>query len=271
MNWAGTFITLQTMQFLSKAVCGALFLILGLGLGGCLPSGRSQLDEEKDPHYLAGKSRFNALDYAGALECFEKAIEANPHSSAGHLEAGLLYEKYPPDYAAAIYHFERFLKLRPDSDYAKVVEQRILACKQELARTVSLGPVTQALQREYERLAEQNKRSQEEIERWRAYATHLQALTNPPGQAPKAERTASAIRSMSSASVTDSSSFPSKAEDSRSLPVSTATRTHTVKSGETPSVIARRYGVKITTLMAANPRLDPRRLQVGQALTVPLQ
>ena len=259
------------MRLLVNPVRCALFLILGLGLGGCLPSGRSQLDEEKDPHYLAGKSRANALDYQGALECFEKAIEANPRSSAGHLEAGLLYEKYPPDYAAAIYHFDRFLKLRPNSDYAKVVGQRILACKQELARTVSLGPVTQALQREYERLADQNKRLQEEIERWRAYAAHLQTLTNPPGQAPRAEHTASAARSMPNTSVTDASSFPSKAEDSRPLPATTTIRTHTVKSGETPSVIARRYGVKVTALMAANPRLDPRRLQVGQALTLPAQ
>jgi len=259
------------MRFLGKPIRCALYLILGLGLGGCLPSARTQLDEEKDPHFLAGKSRASALDYQGALECFEKAIEANPRSSAGHLEAGLLYEKYPPDYAAAIYHFDRFLKLRPNSDYAKVVEQRIVACKQELTRMVSLGPVTKALQSEYERLAEQNKRLQEEIERWRAYAAHLQTLTNPPGQTPKTERSAPATRSIPSTSVTDTSSFSSKAEELRTLPASTLARTHTVRLGETPSVIARRYGVKVTALMAANPRVDARRLQVGQALSVPAQ
>jgi LysM repeat protein len=259
------------MRFLVKPVRCALFLVFGLGLGGCLPSERSQLDEEKDSHYLAGKNRLNALDYQGALECFEKALEANPRSSAGHLEAGLLYEKYPPDYAAAIYHLDRFLKLRPNSDYAKLVEQRIVACKQELARTVTLGPVTQALQREYERLAEQNKRLQEENERWRVYATHLQTLTNPPSQTSRTERPASVTRSIPAPTVTEAPAPPSKAEESHPIPASMTVRTHTVKSGETPSVIARRYGVKVTTLMAANPRLDPRRLQVGQALTVPAQ
>lgn len=259
------------MRFLGKPVRCVLFLSLGLGLGGCSPSSRSQLDEEKDPHFLAGKSRMNALDYQGALECFEKAIEANPRSSAAHLEAGVLYEKFPPDYAAAIYHFDRFLKLRPSSDYAKVVEQRILACKQELARTVSLGPVTQALQREYERLAEQNKRLQEEIERWRSYAAHLQTMTNPPGPIPKTERPTSLTRSTTATSVTEGSSIPSKAEEARPQAAAAPNRTHTVKSGETPSVIARRYGVKVTALMAANPRLDARRLQVGQAMTVPTQ
>ena len=46
-------------------------------------------------------------------------------------------------------------------------------------------------------------------------------------------------------------------------------RTHTVKPGETPSLIARQYGVRLDALMAANPRLEPRRLRVGQALSIP--
>ena len=113
------------MPFLVRLVRCALFLVLGLGLSGCFPSGRSQLDEEKDPHFLAGKSRVNALDYEGALDCFEKALEANPHSSLAHFEAGLLYERQAQGHAAAIYHFQRFLQLRPNSGYADVVKQHI--------------------------------------------------------------------------------------------------------------------------------------------------
>jgi LysM repeat protein len=47
------------------------------------------------------------------------------------------------------------------------------------------------------------------------------------------------------------------------------TRTHTVKAGETPSLIARKYGVKLESLMAANPSVDARRLKVGQLLRIP--
>jgi LysM repeat protein len=43
-----------------------------------------------------------------------------------------------------------------------------------------------------------------------------------------------------------------------------------VKAGETPSLIAKRYGLKVEALMAANPRLDPRRLRVGQSLSIPV-
>jgi LysM repeat protein len=46
-------------------------------------------------------------------------------------------------------------------------------------------------------------------------------------------------------------------------------RRHTVRRGETPSAIARRYGVSTQALMAANGIRDARRLRVGQQLTVP--
>ncbi len=259
------------MRFLVHPAHFALLLLVGLGASGCLPSGRSSLDEEKEPHFLAGKSRANALDYQGALGCFEKAVEANPQSSVAHFEAGLLYEKCQQDYAAAIYHFDRFLKLRPHSEYAEVVKQRIMACKQELARTVSLGPVTQSLQRGYEHLSEQNKRLQEEVERWRAYAAHLQTLTNSAGQNPSAARPAPVPRPMPSTTSTESTASSSPAEVPRTSSAATTARTHTVKSGETPSVIARKYGIKVAALMAANPRVDARRLQVGQSLNLPSQ
>ena len=118
------------MRFLARLAGGALFLVCGLGLCGCLRTAHSQLDEEKEPHFLAGKSHVNALDYQGALDSFEKALETNPLSASAHFEAGLLCEKYKQDHAAAIFHFQRFLQLRPNSEYAELVRQRILACKQ---------------------------------------------------------------------------------------------------------------------------------------------
>lgn len=45
---------------------------------------------------------------------------------------------------------------------------------------------------------------------------------------------------------------------------------HVVASGETPSHIARRYGVSVAELTDANGGLDPRRLQIGQTLVVPV-
>jgi membrane-bound lytic murein transglycosylase D len=45
---------------------------------------------------------------------------------------------------------------------------------------------------------------------------------------------------------------------------------HRVSQGETLSGIALRYGVRLSDLQAANPRVKPRRLQIGQRITVPI-
>lgn len=45
---------------------------------------------------------------------------------------------------------------------------------------------------------------------------------------------------------------------------------HRVEEGETLSHIARRYGVRLADLQAANPRAKPKSLRIGQTLTVPM-
>ena len=69
------------------------------------------------------------------------------------------------DPAAAIYHYQQYLRLRPKAENADMVNQHILALKQELARMVSLGPVAERQQREFERLYEENRRLNEEVEK----------------------------------------------------------------------------------------------------------
>jgi serine-type D-Ala-D-Ala carboxypeptidase/endopeptidase (penicillin-binding protein 4) len=52
-------------------------------------------------------------------------------------------------------------------------------------------------------------------------------------------------------------------------PAAAAPRVHTVAQGETLGAIARRYGTTVAELERLNPGLQPRRLQIGQRLTVP--
>ena len=246
----------------------ALLLLAGLGLSGCLRPAQSRQDEEKESHFLLGRSRVGAMDYQGASESFEKALEVNPRSAAAHFELACLFENREADPAAAIYHYQQYLKLRPKAENAEFVNQHILALKQELAKTVSLGPVTERQQREFERLAEENRRLNEEVEKWRAYATRLQALTNQLGAASPATR---AGKPAGSAQPPSGSPSPSNSPGSSQPPaiLPNMQRTHTVKAGETPMMIARKYGIKVDALMAANPKLEPRHLKVGQTLNIP--
>jgi len=237
---------------------------------GCLQTSLSQGDEEKEPHFLEGKSRLQAMDYAGAIESFERALEANPGSASAHFELGCLYDQREADPATAIYHYKRFLKLHPEGEQAERAKARISACKQELARTIALAPVTQGLQRDFEQLTEENKRLKEEVERWRAFylarnaAQSNSALSSASGVAQPVMLVAANSGAPQSGGASTASSGPSSARLSAG-----ATRIYTVKSGDTPSAIARKYSVRLDALMAANPRLDPRRLQVGATLNIP--
>ena len=249
-----------------SASVSALLLLALLPLSGCVPSAQSQLDEEKEPHFLAGKNRVSTMDYPGAIECFDKALEVNPQSAAAHFELACLFDQKEANPADAIYHYEHFLKLRPNAGNADIIKQRIYACKQALAQTVVLGPITEKQQRELEqyndenkRLREENQRLHDELDKLRATGTGIQPAV-PAAHAtpsvPTQTRTAAAV------------AVSAPATNHIALPVS-STRTHTVKQGETPTLIARQYGIKLDALMAANPRLDPRRLRVGQALSIP--
>src|SRR5262249_22520644 len=69
----------------------ALTLMLGFGLSGCSPTVETQVDEQRSPHFQAGKEKLSALDYQGAIEEFELALEDNPRSALAHYELGVLF------------------------------------------------------------------------------------------------------------------------------------------------------------------------------------
>jgi tetratricopeptide (TPR) repeat protein len=243
-----------------------LALIGSVFLCGCFPSSQGRNDEEKESHFQAGRARVNAMDYNGAIESFEKALEVNPRSAAAHLELGCLFKDKDPNPAAAIYHYEQYLKLRPDAENAEIIKQHVFALKQDLARAVLPLPPTPGGQRELDQLAEENRRLREELEKWRAYyANRGVAPTNAPS-ANFASRAQPSNTGMQLASSGGDSRSPMPAGPRESGGVA---RTHKVQAGETPSAIAKRCRVTVDALMAANPGLNPRRLQVGQLLNVP--
>jgi LysM repeat protein len=215
------------------------------------------------------------LDFRGAIQCFEKALQVNPKSASAHFELGWLYDQKEVDPAAAIYHYSHYLSLKPNAENADIIKQRITTCKQALADTVYIGPLTGKIQRQLEQFGEENKRLLEqnkwltqELARWTNSAAQFTALTNRTqvqnGEAPRLSppaRSPQTAQAMLTASPTGNTATPAQA--------SLTTRTHTVRSGDTPSLIARKYGVKLESLMAANPNLDARRLKVGQLLRIP--
>jgi tetratricopeptide (TPR) repeat protein len=245
---------------------GALALALGVALSGCTPSS-TQVDEEREPHFLEGKSRVSSMDYQAAVQSFEEALEVNPHSAAAHFELACLFTDKEPDPAAAIYHYQSYLKLRPDAGNADLVKGQIIRLKQDIAREVDLPADTPEMQREMEKLMEENRALRDEVDRWRAGAGRAAIPTNgPPNYA--AGNTASYA---APASPTAPSSVTGNAASTRPAGPAAGARTYKVQAGDTPAAVARKYGFKLDALLAANPGLNPTRMKVGQVLNLPAQ
>jgi tetratricopeptide (TPR) repeat protein len=221
-------------------------LALAVCLGGCIP-GDSRVDEEKNPHFQRGRNLVNSQDYKGAVGEFEKALESNPGSAAAHFELGWLYDTKINDSAAAIYHYQRHLQLLPDSDRGQLVRERIRGCKQELANTEFPLPDGKNLQREVDRLTAENL----------ALKDQLAALQHQAANSPAARPHADPAR------------VTAEGQSAPAPPAPAHPRVHIVRERETISSIAAQYGLKASAILAANPRVEPRKLRVGQSLNLP--
>ncbi len=242
------------MRFWHRTVSCACAAVLGGALGGCEPPGQGAADDEKEPHYVLGQNRVNAMDFQGAVEAFEESLEANPHSAAAHFQLAMLYDEKEANPAAAIYHYQQYLRFDPKAGNAEVVTQRISTCKQELAADVLPLPSSPAAQQQLQQLADKNRQLQDEVDKWRAYyASQTAALKTNLPTAPGGLSTQPAAASVAP---------PPPAANPKP-------RTHTVAAGETPAGIARKSGVNLNALLAANPGLNPKKLHVGQVLNLP--
>jgi len=265
---------------LPTAFCLAVLSLIFLG--GCLPNGNVQVDEQGDSHYQRGRSLVNSMDFNGAMDEFEKALENNPRSASAHFELGWLCEQKTKDYAAAIYHYRKYLELQPKSSYSDKARDHIKVCRDELARDVYSQPNTQNLQHEIDRLTTENAQLKSKIQEMTAQTT---ASTADLAKAQRAAQTAetqrlAALQALESYKTYYATARPAPAPAPTVTPTPSSrppvvtpppvnTRVHVVKAGETIAAIARIRSVKENALLAANPGVDPRKLKVGQKLNLP--
>src|SRR5207248_5335461 len=253
------------MSWLISGWRGAVWVLFCLWWTGC-SLGESGLEEEKDPNYLAGRSRKATLNYTGAIEAFERSLEANPRSAAAHLELGVIYyQNVTTHWARAIYHFEKYLELRPRASNADLIRQNIGYCKLALAKEVPYTPNNDLIRKEVERMGRENTDLRRQVEQLKAQLS-LRPVSAANGSAAFKSVNGSTLKplvqvpsnpALRHAQPGERQPEPSPADET-ARPMA-ASKTHVVKSGDTPYAIARIYGVKLASLLSANPGLDPQR------------
>jgi hypothetical protein len=225
----------------------------------------SEVDE---PHYRRGVQMLRSGQNQVALEAFLKVIEKRSGDAPeSHLDAGKIYLDHIHDPIAAIYHFRKYLELRPNSPQSPVVRELIDTAKKEFARTLPGQP----LDDHYERvdLLELVERLQNENDSMKAELAAIRAQPLPT------ERDDPSVTEGRSISRT----VPAPSAITRTAPRTSPTnpgtvRQHIVAKGETLYSISKRYygtGNRWREIYLANRSVmtSETDLKVGTRLLIP--
>jgi tetratricopeptide (TPR) repeat protein len=268
---------LVTRRFLPYA-----FAVVFVLLTACERSAPvSDAAAEQEVNYLRAKKLYEQQDFPAAAEFYKKTLSANPDFAKAHLELGLLSDDKLGDPIAAIYHYRRYLELRPDSEKRQLVEDFIERAKFSLAAKLPQSPVVDVgeltrLQNEKVALLQENATLRSRVaELEKAATAAVTAIAETPTAtvvstpAPASVMTpspAAATMVMAAAPVT-AFAEPSPGEAVRA-------HTYVVQKGDTlQSLALRYYGTRSAweKIYQANRSGLPSKdqLKVGQQLVIP--
>ncbi|MCB1127070.1 MAG: LysM peptidoglycan-binding domain-containing protein [Verrucomicrobiae bacterium] len=208
-----------------------------------------------------------STDPTRAIELLEKALGGNPGLARAHRELGNLHYQATHDYAAAIYHFQKYLELDPKSQWRTTIEPQIKQSKIELARSelqaisdASAQRLIQSLLSEKADLTRQLEEANGTIQR---LATQLGELTNRVAGATSPELRPGQQETSQPGRTPETSRQPQQ-------PVAAGVATtHQVAPGETLSSIGRAHGFTLGRMKEANPGINHDRLRIGQTINLP--
>ena len=276
------------MSGMWKQWYGVVLLGVGLSLGaGCDRLGGGPGAEQREANYISGQNFAMQGQKDKAIASFEQAVLVNPSNASAHLALGdLYYGQY--EFINAAYHYSRYLQLmeRRAQKADITAADNLRNCEMQLAVKFSKELKRDQTDLETEALRRQIAEKESLIQRLQAELlvrspTNGASATAPQVSASEPSSNPAPVTSTANPSpvgpgaspVTPAQTTAARVEPAR-VPVTAEKprptgRTHVVRSGDTPSVIARRYGVPVKALMAANPGLNPTRMKVGSVVKVP--
>ncbi|MEM0966727.1 MAG: LysM peptidoglycan-binding domain-containing protein [Verrucomicrobiota bacterium] len=249
-------------MFASRAfifLISASAVLCGFISTGCAPSNRPVFEERDEPDYQKGKRLLRQGEDEQALLSFLRVIDSRTDSPESHLEAGLLYLEEMNEPVLSIYHFIKFLELRPEARQAPEVENLIDTAKKEFARTLPGRPFEGGLGQTD--LLEVLEREREDAERSKARIIRLERENQD------LRRRIDALTNRGAFPSTDSSREAENNEGN-------SPAVYVVQPGDTLSSIARSVfgsSARWEEIFQANRDLlrSPNDLRVGQELQIP--
>ena len=228
-----------------------------------------------------------------ALQYYESALDGTMLSAEAHYRLGLVYEDQLKNEVGALHHFERYLELAPQGQFATDVKAYVERLRLTMVSRLSDGTVLPA--REASRLKNENLELRKQLTELRqgpsapaeagtravadpaptpsSTPTLVVAATPPPAPAPAATPQPEIRRALPiTAEVSPDVTGAPRAE---AVTAATKTaRTYTVAKGDTLAGIARKFyrnSSQWPKIAEANKDVlpDPTKLKVGMLLNIP--
>lgn len=223
--------------------------------------------EEDHPLMRRALSLQRAGDNKGAIEAYQRVIDTKPGFARAHLNAAILYTQPPDeDFVRAIYHYERYLSLRPDAENAAQVRDLARRARVNFAASLPATNPNDALELVAE-LRRENEGLKQQIEL-------LQQAARPAVPTSETFRASSAVPPPLPPPSRPVLPAPRPAQTPVAAPTPAAPRTHTVVAGETLSSIASKvYNDPSAWRKVYDANRDklanPAALRPGQVLATP--
>jgi tetratricopeptide (TPR) repeat protein len=245
------------MRIIYPFLCTVVLLISGCGND----SGSIEAREENDPNVLLGQQYMEEGNYDAAIAEFKSALDQEPLMARPNLDLAMIYQQNVINYIHSIYHYDRYLELRPDGEKAEFINEQKLKVAQALANTlINNSPEVKKVVQERNTLIQQNN----ELKRQLAAALDKQAVN------------LSQLSTKPASKTTVTQTVP-KTSNPAVKPKTTSTQNHQiyhVVGGDTLSKIATKFygdSGKWDIIYEANKEMmrSPGDLKVGQTIVVP--
>lgn len=240
-------------------------LLASLAVVGCDRTAADYDAEERGDSALK-RARAKRSVPSEAVQAYREILDRNPRMGSAHLDLALILHDGMKDYVGAIYHYRRYLELRPDAQKAAMIEARIQEATRRFAghsqgTERSAGTKGTGVSVDTARLLEENASLKIEVARLTQELESLRTSEGP--QTVSGEQTP--VKPVSTTLVVRTQ-----------VPAPSARiRTHKVRPKETLLGIAETvYGDRNQwkKILEANGSLlkgDPKRLREGMELVMP--
>lgn len=148
-----------------------MLALVSMVVAGCSPDAFLVTDEDRERNFLRAKDAERLRDYEAAAEFYERALEKNPRSSVAHLGYATLCEAQLRRYAEAVYHYQRYLRLKPEDPKAESIRSRVTNCTERLATSVPLVIRSETIARDLEAVRRENLSLRSEVTNLLAFST----------------------------------------------------------------------------------------------------